>query len=276
MTFTPEKFISNILEDAEYFGDELALGLYEDIFSGICGYRVSLGGLYEEAEIEALTLSEARPFANLGHDISGPLPPLKSKAAAGLDAAAAAADIPAAGLDAAAKAAEGALEAGAKLPSMPKYSTFWSDVASGKVPAPAPGKSGLLSKIGGFLKGIPGKLKNLFTGLKNGDITFGQLFKKGLGWVAANPAQALGTAGGAALLFMIIRSLRKRGQLRKFQALNRIAQQNAALREDAYDTVMGDTPEKKAMRELLEACRTNRRLEKALFEKDPENTVFGY
>lgn len=320
MKYTPEKFISNILEDAEYFGDDLAQGLYEDILSDICGYRISLSGIYEEAELEALALLEDRRFSDLGHNIRGPLPPsigTKGKSsfpAAPFDPKLSNLDLsdlkrsellkvaenasksPAKPFDPklsnldlsglkqsellkAANAAETAIENGVKLPGMPKVQSFWHNVADGKVPLPDKGAAagtGLLAKIGAFLKGIPGKIAGLFKGLRDGTTSFGQLFQKGLAWISANPTKALGTAGGTALVFMLIKALRKRGQLGRFQELNRLAQQKAALREDAYDTILGDTAEKRAMRELLEACRTNRRLEKALFGAESRNTVFDY
>lgn len=287
MKYTPEKFISNILEDAEYFGDDLAQGLYEDILSDICGYKVSLSGLYEEAELEAVTLSEAGRLSNLGHDVRAALPPdIGTKGTSSFPAKPfdpKLSNIDLSGLKQsellkAASAAETAIENGAKLPAAPQVQNFWHDVTDGKIPLPGEkvAGSGLLAKIGAFLKGIPGKIAGLFKGLKDGTTSFGQLFQKGLAWISANPTKALGTAGGTALVFMLIKALRKRGQLKRFQELNRLAQQRAALREDAYDTVLGDTAEKKAMRELLEACKTNRRLEKALFGAEPKNTVFDY
>ena len=121
--------------------------------------------------------------------------------------------------------------------------------------------TGILSKIGSFITSLPGKVKALFGGLKGK--SFGEIMKQGMGWLKANPALALKTTGGIALVALLIRALKKRGELNKYKALAAIDEKASTLKEDCYDT-FEDTKEKIAMRKVLEECKTNRALAKVI------------
>ena len=87
---------------------------------------------------------------------------------------------------------------------------------------------------------------------------------KGMSWLAANPALALKTTGGIALVALLIRALKKRGELNKYKQLAAIEAKTRTLKEDCYDTLAEDTKEKEAMRKVLEECKTNKALAKVI------------
>lgn len=118
-------------------------------------------------------------------------------------------------------------------------------------------KTGFLSKIGKFITSLPTKVKTFFGSLQGK--SFGEIMKQGMSWLAANPALALKTTGGIALVALLIRALKKKGQLRDYANLARIEARARTLKEDCYDAYE-DTKEKEAMRKILEECKTNKRL----------------
>ena len=108
---------------------------------------------------------------------------------------------------------------------------------------------------------MPGKVKAFFGGLKGK--SFGEIMKQGMGWLKANPMLALKSVGGIALVALLIRALKKRGELNKYKALAAIDKKASTLKEDCYDT-FEDTKEKIAMRKVLEECKTNKALAKVI------------
>lgn len=230
--YTTEIFLENYFRDCETFGEETTQAIYEEIFSTISNKKIKLDGfvkaLNEEVDLEAL--QEAWP---------GPKPSeLMPNMGAG---------------QAAATALEKAVETAGvdKLARIAKWKAFKDST------------KGFFSNIGNFLSGLPAKVKSFFGGLKGK--SFGEIMKQGLTWVKDNPMIALKTTGGIALVIMLIKALRKKGQLNRYENLRALAARTGQLKEDAYDTILEDSKEKKALREVLEECKTNKALSK-LFE----------
>jgi hypothetical protein len=123
-------------------------------------------------------------------------------------------------------------------------------------------KVGLLTKIGRFITTLPSKVKTFFGSLQGK--SFSEIMHKGMSWLAANPALALKTTGGIALVALLIRALKKRGELNKYKQLAAIEAKTRTLKEDCYDTLAEDTKEKEAMRKVLEECKTNKALAKVI------------
>lgn len=132
---------------------------------------------------------------------------------------------------------------------------------------------GLFSKLAGFFKAVPGKVKAFFGGLKGK--SFGEIMKNGLAWVQANPKIALGTTGGIALVAMMLRALKKRRDKKKYEQLQSIVARQASvksfdekeIKEAAYD-IVDDNAQKKAMRAIIEECKTNKALNELIFERE--------
>lgn len=249
--YTPRVFVKNFIKDSEVFGEETTQAIYEEIFSTLSGKKVKLDSFVRALNEEVI---EEEPIT------------LASRLDAGDG-------IASGGVEAAAKAVEKAAETskGAKAITGWAGPEHWAVTDKINqiiaVNAPAKGIAGFFSKIGSFLTGIPGKVKAFFGGLKGK--SFNEIMQQGVGWLQANPMLALKTTGGIALVAMLIRALKKRGELKKYKQLERIAamqqQRQATIKEDAYDTLLGDTPEKKAMRAIIEECQNNKYLNNLIF-----------
>lgn len=247
--YTTEVFLENYFRDCETFGEETTQAIYEEIFSTISNKKVKLDGfvkaLNEEVDLEALQVVLEAPL---------PLPPGVEAAAGPTTWLKPSSLIPknGVGYDAALALEKAAETAGVdKLARIAKWKAFKDNT------------KGFFSNIGNFLSGLPAKVKSFFGGLKGK--SFGEIMKQGLTWVKDNPMIALKTTGGIALVIMLIKALRKKGQLDRYENLRALAARTGQLKEDAYDTILEDSKEKKALREVLEECKTNKALSK-LFE----------
>lgn len=228
--YTLDVFFENFIKDSETFGEETTQAIYEEIFSAICGKNVKLGNLSEVIKEGTITEATAAEYMEMAKQANAAL------AKAG-------------GINNADKWMEAArLGNAAALGSGAVHSTYVG--------------GGLLGKLNKFLISLPGKAKSFFGNLKGN--SFGEILKKGIGWLSANPTAALKTTGGVALLALLIRALKKRGQLAKYKQLQAIYDRGASLREDCYDISLEDTKEKEAMRKVLEECKTNKALSKVI------------
>lgn len=137
-------------------------------------------------------------------------------------------------------------------------------------------KPGIIGKLWSFLKTVPSKVKTFFGNI--GGTSFGSAMKNGFAWLKANPTLALKTTGGLAMLAILIRALKKKHELNKYENLRNIAMRREIMREDCYDTVLGDSEEKKAMRKIVEECQTNKALNELMFGeiKEKKSDKFNY
>ena len=273
--YTPKIFVENFIKDSNVFGQETTQAIYEEVFSAIYGKKIKLGTFVEELEemIDEEELLEAGMVAP-----------------ADMQTAAAAAEHAKQVALASGKANGWSMTSLANVMNkeaakfMPKTDRNYfnglkneiianSDAAAKKAfnqsmaqqaanQATGQVGGGLLAKIGGFLKSLPGKVKAFFGGLKGK--SFSEIMNQGMAWLQANPMLALKTTGGIALLGLLIRALKKRGELNKYNQLAAIASRAETLKEDCYDTMIEDTKEKEAMRKVLEECKTNKALAKVI------------
>ena len=134
-------------------------------------------------------------------------------------------------------------------------------------------KTGFLSKIGKFITSLPLKVKEFFGGLKGK--SFSEIMKQGMAWLQANPMIALKTTGGIALVALLIRALKKRGQLNKYKQLQAIYDRGKALKEDIEENSL----EAIAINKVIEECKTNKALNNLIFgeeKMESEKSYFAY
>lgn len=276
--YTPEVFIENFKKDSEVFGEETTQAIYEEIFSTIIGKNVKLESFVEELrDFDNLTESPLNPPVDMQQAIASAEQArqvaLASEKAGGLSMKSLANimnkeamknGMPKADIkfynglknEIVAKSDKAAVEAF-------KASLEQSSATKAAINAAGSEKISFLSKIGKFLTSLPAKVKLFFGGLKGK--SFGEIMKNGMAWLQANPMLALKTTGGIALLGLLIRALKKRGELNKYKALAAIEAKSRSLQEDCYETIFEeDTKEKEAMRKVLEECRTNKKLAKVI------------
>lgn len=302
--YTPEIFLENFINDSEVFGEETTKAIYEEIFSTICGKKVKLD-CFTEALNESLNkVGDVKVFLETPADDRYLQDYIKSTAkqhflgkvktsqgklglqtvsnqlnaaleqAPGSEAEKIArmglAEINAKSDELAAKAAK---EVAEKMASnAPAATSAVADAAQTVADAQII-KTGFLSKIGKFITSLPLKVKEFFGGLKGK--SFSEIMKQGMAWLSANPMLALKTTGGIALVALLIRALKKRGQLNKYKQLQAIYDKGQNLKEDIEE----DTLEGVAMGKIIEECKTNKALNNLIFgEEKVENkkSYFGY
>ena len=99
--------------------------------------------------------------------------------------------------------------------------------------------------------------------------------KQGMAWLQANPMIALKTTGGIALVALLIRALKKRGQLNKYKQLQAIYDRGKALKEDIEENSL----EAIAINKVIEECKTNKALNNLIFGEEKiesEKSYFAY
>lgn len=280
--YTPEIFLETYSKDCVELGEETAKAIYEEVFSAICNKKVTLDNFSKSydslMEAEKMLMESPVPDARMQEAIANAeharQVALSSQKAQGLtlqavanmtNAAAEQGGIPAADMaflngvknEIYAKSDKAAAEAfNSTMEQIAKRTASQNVVDTAKV--------GLLTKIGRFITSLPSKVKTFFGGLKGK--SFSEIMHKGMSWLAANPALALKTTGGIALVALLIRALKKRGELNKYKALASIEAKANTLKEDCYDTYSEETKEKVAMRKVLEECKTNKALAKIILE----------
>jgi hypothetical protein len=273
--YTPEIFFETYSKDCIELGEETAKAIYEEVFSAICNKKITLDnfskGYDSLMKAEKMLMESSAPDARMQEAIANAeharQVALASQKAQGLtlqavanmtNAAAEQGGIPAADMaflndvknEIYAKSDKAAAEAfNSTMEQIAKRTASQNVVDTAKV--------GLLTKIGRFITTLPTKVKTFFGSLQGK--SFSEIMHKGMSWLAANPALALKTTGGIALVALLIRALKKKGQLRDYANLARIEARARTLKEDCYDTYE-DTKEKEAMRKILEECKTNKRL----------------
>lgn len=278
--YTPEVFLENFIKDCEVFGEETTQAIYEEVFSAICNKKITLDNFFKnynylmEAEEEMLSedpmpsgMQEAIAYAEHAKNVA-----LANQKVNGLSLqsvanimndAAKQGGIPATEMSYL-KGIKDEIYASSNKAAAEAFNSTMDQVAkraaSQNVVDTA--RAGLLSKIGSFITSLPGKVKAFFGGLKGK--SFSEIMKQGMGWLKANPALALKSAGGIALVALLIRALKKRGELNKYKQLAAIEARASTLKEDCYDTIVEDTKEKIAMRKVLEECKTNKALAKVI------------
>ena len=278
--YTPEVFLENFIKDCEVFGEETTQAIYEEVFSAICNKKITLDNFFKnynylmEAEEEMLAeapmtpgMQEAIAYAEHAKNVA-----LNSQKVNGLSLHSVAnimndavkqGGIPAEEM-AYLKGIKDEIYASSNKAAAEAFNSTMDQIAkrtaSQNVADTA--RTGLLSKIGSFITSLPGKVKAFFGGLKGK--SFSEIMKQGMGWLKANPALALKSVGGIALVALLIRALKKRGELNKYKQLAAIEARASTLKEDCYDTIVEDTKEKIAMRKVLEECKTNKALAKVI------------
>lgn len=265
--YTPEVFLENFIKDCAVFGEETAQAIYEEIFSAITGKNVKLGKFVETLEesmneyLEENTLLETPADDRIIQDYVAKMANQHylSNNGSALKNAISIMSAPDGAVAESGKTAFKTIINGSKAAAANAVAEVGSKLPSAQLSQAA--DPGILSKIGGFITSLPGKVKAFFGGLKGK--SFGEIMKQGMGWLKANPMLALKSVGGIALVALLIRALKKRGELNKYKALAAIDKKASTLKEDCYDT-FEDTKEKIAMRKVLEECKTNKALAKVI------------
>lgn len=306
--YTPEIFLENFISDSEVFGEETTKAIYEEIFSTICGKKVKLDcftkalneSLNKVGDVEVFLETPAddrylqdyikstakQHFLGKARTSQGKfsLQTVSNQLNAALEQAPGSeaekiarmglAEINAKSDELAAKAAK---EVAEKMASnAPAATSAVADAATDAAQTVADAqiiKTGFLSKIGKFITSLPLKVKEFFGGLKGK--SFSEIMKQGMAWLAANPMLALKTTGGIALVALLIRALKKRGQLNKYKQLQAIYDKGQNLKEDIEE----DTPEGVAMGKIIEECKTNKALNNLIFGEEKvesKKSYFGY
>lgn len=265
--YTPEVFLENFIKDCEVFGEDTTQAIYEEIFSALSGKRVKLESfvteLEESLEEEGILIESPADDRAIQDYVANMVnQSYMSKNAGALQNALNMAKAPDGAVAANGRTLLGTIINGSKQEAAKTVGDVSSQLATAQLPHPA--GPGLLSRLGGFISSLPGKVKAFFGGLKGK--SFGDIMSKGMAWLQANPVLALKTTGGIALVALLIRALKKRGELNKYKALASIEARANTLKEDCYDTYSEETKEKVAMRKVLEECKTNKALAKIILE----------
>ena len=302
--YTPEIFLENFINDSEVFGEETAKAIYEEIFSTICRKKVKLDCFTEalnesldkvgDVEVFLETPADGRYLQDYikatakQHFLGGTrtsknnfsLQTVSNQLNAALEQAPGSeaeriariglAEINAKSDELAAKAAK---EIAEKMASnAPAATSAVADAAQTVADAQII-KTGFLSKIGKFITSLPLKVKEFFGGLKGK--SFSEIMKQGMAWLQANPMIALKTTGGIALVALLIRALKKRGQLNKYKQLQAIYNRGQALKEDIEENSL----EAIAINKVIEECKTNKALNNLIFgeeKMESEKSYFAY
>lgn len=272
--YTPELFLETYSKDCIELGEETAKAIYEEVFSAICNKKITLDnfskGYDSLMKAEKMLMESPMPdgmqeaIANAEHARQVALATGKASGlslnniANIIDASAEQGGLPMADM-AFYKAAKSEILAASDKAAAEAFNSTMEQVAqrAANQNVVSTAKVGLLSKVGKFITTLPAKVKTFFGSLQGK--SFSEIMKKGMGWLAANPAIALKTTGGIALVALLIRALKKRGELKNYKQLAAIEARARTLKEDCYDTYE-DTKEKEAMRKILEECKTNKRL----------------
>jgi hypothetical protein len=299
--YTPEIFLENFINDSEVFGEETAKAIYEEIFSTICGKKVKLDcftkalneSLNKVGDVEVFLETPAddrylqdyikttakQHFLGKARTSKGnfSLQTVSNQLNAALEQAPGSeaeriarmglAEIDAKSDELAAKAVK---EVAAKMASNAPVAPVATADAAQTVADAQIIKTGFLSKIGKFITSLPLKVKAFFGGLKGK--SFSEIMKQGMAWLSANPMLALKTTGGIALVALLIRALKKRGQLNKYKQLQAIYDRGQSLKEDFEK----DSLEAIAMNKVIEECQTNKALNNLIFGEEKVESKKSY
>lgn len=273
--YTPEIFLENFINDSEMFGEETAKAIYEEIFSTICGKKVKLDhftDLLEDFKEEVQTIEETpaddryildyAAQAAKSHNLAKNTDLIK-QAAETLNATKGANTYEAALASQKALGTMNTIIQGSNV----EAAKVVGDVSAQLTKAQTAG-AGLLTKVSGFLKALPLKVKAFFGGLKGK--SFSEIMKQGMAWLSANPVLALKTTGGIALVALLIRALKKRGELNKYKALQAVY--NKTVDEDFEK----DSLEAIAMNKVIEECKTNKALNELIFGEEKVESKKSY
>lgn len=291
--YTPEIFLENFANDSETFGIETTKAIYEEIFSAICGKKIKLDTFVETLNEDGPYIPKLKPtitdLGELGNSDENEFVSFIDKGTSKVfDSASDRKNtfnnlVSSSAISTMNNSLKNDTEKAAELLSKTNILDADTDTLAAKAAmnATKPGflaslSSGIFGKLKSFLTTLPAKVKTFFGKLQGK--SFSEIMKKGMAWLQANPTIALKTTGGIALIGLLIRALKKRGELKRYENLRYIAERSKALKEDCFDTVLEDTKEKEAMRKILEECETNKALEKAIFGEvvKEKKDYFGY
>lgn len=275
--YTPEIFLENFINDSEVFGEETAKAIYEEIFSTICGKKVKLDhftDLLEDFKEEVQTIEETpaddryildyAAQAAKSHNLAKNTDLIK-QAAETLNATKGANTYEAALASQKALGTMNTIIQGSNV----EAAKVVGDVSAQLTKAQTAG-AGLLAKVSGFLKALPLKVKTFFGGLKGK--SFSEIMKQGMAWLSANPVLALKTTGGIALVALLIRALKKRGELNKYKQLQAIYDRGQELKEGFEKGSL----EAIAMNKVIEECQTNKALNDLMFGEEKVESKKSY
>jgi hypothetical protein len=281
--YTTEVFLENFVNDCEVFGEDTTQAIYEEIFSALYGKKIKLGHfveLLENLSCEEETINEAPSPADIrtmqdyaaqaakAHDLAKNSDLVK-QAAEVVNTIKGANTYEAAVANQQALGTMNSIIQGSNVEAAKAVSDISGRLATSQLPH----RAGFLAKIGGFLKTLPAKVKTFFGGLQGK--SFGEIMKQGMAWLSANPMLALKTTGGIALVALLIRALKKRGELNKYKQLQAIYDRGQSLRED----IDKYTQEGIAMNKIIEECKTNKALNELIFGEEKiedKKSYFGY
>lgn len=246
-----EKFLNNFKEDSEYFGFDTAKVIYEDVFSAVARNKVTLDGIDKLLE-ELKILSEDGVSLETPEDAQRKgVIDLANSVYWRQKTEQAAKDFPI-------KPAEIPTEIPNDIPTNDKASVLAGLSIF---------KSGILGKIASWLTKMPAKISKLFGDLTSGKTSFSEVLSNGFKAIAADPTKALMTTGGLAAVILLLRSLKKKGELNKYAQLTAMAN-----KRKLYEDV-----DVSPLSQLLEECENNVALKNALFKDEEEvNKTVNY
>lgn len=296
-----ETFMNNFVKDSKVFGEELTQEIYEDIFSAIVGRKVHLDKIINELDSQEETSTqsgiEPEPEVMVTDDNGNPIPFIpgpetyvinqngelnstgkeiaknveKSIENAGSTASATATT--AAASTAAATTAQGA-EAAANLAKTPNgfFKSIKDKVNNSEYVKNLKQQTWFIN-LKNWFKGLGAKISAFFGKLSGK--SFSEIFNHGVAWVKnpANLPTILGTTGGVVLLALIIKTLRRNKQLKNYPALQAYYDRRRQLKEDCYNPYEDETKQSRALRLVLEECKHNKLLAKAMSEDEGYYTI---
>lgn len=281
--YTPEIFLENFMNDSEVLGEETAKVIYEEIFSTMCGKKVKLDhftDLLEDFKEEVQTIEETpadgryiqdyATQAAKSHNLAKNTDLIR-QAAETLNAAKGVNTYEAALANQKALGTMNTIIQGSNIEAAKAVGDVSAQLAKAQTAGAtvtAAAGAGLLTKVSGFLKALPLKVKAFFGGLKGK--SFSEIMKQGMAWLSANPVLALKTTGGIALVALLIRALKKRGELNKYKALQAVY--NKTIDEDFER----DSLEAIAMNKIIEECKTNKALNELIFGEEKVESKKSY
>lgn len=249
MEYTQEIFIKNFIEDRKILGED-AQYIYEEIFSSISGEEISLNEFVNDLD-ENYYAYENSIFNETQNRLNRQLTEeeeseLREKIIAEFIGPLTQAE--------AAKAAAAQAAASQFGKVTPKLG-FWTRLKNGF--------SGILDKVN-------------FKGRSLKDILAG-----GLGWLKnpANLSKILTTAGGVALVTIIMRALKKRKRMKEYRQLQQAKENLSEGYEDEFSWgTPGGSDFAKAKNELTKECETNKALHDIVYGKKiiKQNNYFDY
>ena len=247
MEYTEEIFIKNFIEDRKILGEDTQC-IYEEVFSSILNEDINLDEFVEEldnnyASFERSVFHEAE--IKKGNSLTE----------------------------------EEEIELREKI-----IAEVYGPLTQAEAAEAAKSVFGKVTPKLGFFTRLKNKLTSLFSNINIKGKSFKEILSGGLSWLKnpANFTKILGTAGGAALVIMVMRALKKRKKLKEYKKLQQMAA-SRGLREEYSDEFDWSDPDglafAKSKNELVNECKRDKELERAVFvgnKKIIEESYFDY